>query len=224
MKTRKTAMAQLLKEKNYNCSIYKPMRHTLFYIIVAIATPFVINAQNKGPVLDNFNESNAYNWWSYGDDSPLKENAPDPTDASNNVLRFDKNSKGTKDKYNGVGVTLKQSLDLKNYPIFKVKVLFPNTRSNYKIKDQTLTLKLMDDGKTGSEAEDNAILVVKPIILSDDWQTITFDLRTDDIKTKSGKKVKKRKDLNKIILVPFTSSGSRPATIYFDDFEQRKDY
>ena len=200
------------------------MRHILFYFSLLVITPFVLNAQNKGPVTDNFNDSNEYNWWSYGQNSPIKENAPDPTDASNNVLRFDKNSKGTEDKYNGIGVTLKQSLDLKNYPVFKVKVLFPNTRSNYKIKDKTLTLKLMDDSISGSEAEEKAVFVVKPIIISDDWQTITFDLRTDDVRSKSGKKVKKRKDLDKIILVPFTSSGSRPATIYFDDFEQRKDY
>ena len=181
------------------------------------------NAQLHTPVSDDFDSSNILHWWSYGKDSPIEEGANDPNDSTNKVLHFAKNSQGGESKYNGIGTTLESALDLKNYPVFSVRILFPNTPSNEQITDKTLMLKLENKPKKGETATNSRIEVVKPIILSDEWQTVTFNLKTDKVFPESDKSIDAVADLNKIILEPFRTSGSVPADIYFDDFVQKKE-
>ena len=189
------------------------MKRLLLLSFIFLFT-FGIQAQKKNPLYDNFDENANIGWWFYGKDSPINQNAIDPLNNANKVLHFAKNSKGPQGIYNGVGASFKENFNLKKKSRFTVRILFPDTRKNRKIKDQTVIFKL-------TNGNDNFIQIKKPIKMINEWQTVTFDFKEDQTFSKGSGGTKK--GLHGMIFDFAQSSGTTPADFYIDDFSYEND-
>ena len=129
-----------------------------------------------------------------GDPPPDFSVVNDPTDASNNVLKWDKNSSWG--GWNRISYELNNFIDFNKYDVFSLRVLSPETTY---VRFKVGSIK-GDGNNTSFETDDN-------ILFANQWQTLYFKLSS----------VPNDQSDYKFISIYINGGNGTPNTFYIDD-------
>lgn len=185
----------------------------LTFCFIGMIFPFISNSQI---LKDDFEGNGNINSWK-GDDCFIKLGIQNPNNTSQNnsskVLEY--SDKGG--LYANVRFDNDRNFDLSKGSVFSLKIFVPSDKlSGNQINQVSLKLQ---DGKINEPWSTQSEII--KTILTDEWQTITFDFAKDPYRNLNAGSLPpiQRKDFNRVVIQINGENNRDSVLAYLDDFE-----